>query len=93
MYTKRKCSQLKKKMCAKRPVSLVYLYFACLSVCFYPINVKTANTIQLNFLGIKINPGKVYSWSTLKNIFRENVDIYKKKFHLNREIRENLKTI
>ena len=41
-------------MGAKRPKSLVHLYFACLSVwvsaCLYPINVKTAESIGPNFL-------------------------------------------
>jgi len=44
---------LKKELGAKRPESLVYKYFDCLSVCLmsvclYPINVKTAKPIGPN---------------------------------------------
>ena len=52
-------------MGAKRPKSLVCIYFACLSVflnvCLYPINVKTAELIGPKFcVGPHMTPGKVY---------------------------------
>jgi len=40
------------------------IYFACLSVCLYPINVKTAEPIGPKFcVGPHVAPGKVYKWS------------------------------
>ena len=40
---------------------LLYIYFACLSVCLYPINVKTAEPIGPKFfMGHHVTTGKVY---------------------------------
>ena len=48
-------------MGAKRPKSLVYIYFACLSVCSYQINVKTVEPMGPKFfVGPCVTPGKVY---------------------------------
>ena len=39
----------------------IFIYFACLGVCLYPINVKTAEPIGPNFfVGPHMNLGKVY---------------------------------
>ena len=41
-----------------------YINLACLSVCLYPINVKTAEPIgPKTFVGPHGAPGKVYEWS------------------------------
>ena len=41
--------------------------FVCLSVCLYPINVKTAEPIGPKFfVGSRVTPGKVYGWSNLQ---------------------------
>ena len=46
-------------MDAKRPKSLVYIL--CLSVCLYPINVKTAEPIGPEFCVVPyLTTGKVY---------------------------------
>ena len=43
---------------------LSWCLFVCLSVCLYPINVKTAEPIGPNFfVGHHVNTGKVYEWS------------------------------
>ena len=42
----------------------LYINLACLSVCLYPINVKTAEPIGPKFfVGPHGAPGKVYKWS------------------------------
>ena len=45
-----------------------YIYILCLSsVCLYPINVLTAETIGPNFLGgPPVTLGKVYEWSNFQ---------------------------
>ena len=60
------------KRCKSRYLSFVYLVefnlsifkfglSVCLSVCLYPINVKTAEPIGPNFfVGSRVTPGKVY---------------------------------
>ena len=53
---------------ALRAKFLLYINLACLSVCLsvclYPINVKTAEPIGPNFfVGYLGTPGKVYEWS------------------------------
>ena len=41
-----------------------HLYFACLFVCLYPINVKTAKPIRTKFcVGPNMAPGKVYEFN------------------------------
>ena len=57
-------------MGAKRPKSIVYINLACLSVCLYPINVKTAEPIRPKFcVRTHMAPGKVYSKSDFKYVF------------------------
>ena len=52
----------RKKDCAT--MLSIYIYFACLSVCLYPLNVKTAKPIGHKFfVGPRATPGKVYGWS------------------------------
>ena len=46
--------------------SSIYLYMACLSVCLYPINVKTAEPIGSKFKGPDMIQGKVCGWLELK---------------------------
>ena len=47
--------------------SIIYIYFACLSVYLHPINVKTAESIGLKFcVGPYVTPGKRYGWSKFK---------------------------
>ena len=51
--------------------SRIYIYtlLACLPVCLYPINVKTAEPIGPKFgAGPRMTPGKVYECLKLKNI-------------------------
>ena len=67
----------------------LYINLACLGVCFlfvclYPINVKTAELIGLNFfVGSRVTPGKVYRWSnfqkfaSIKIRFLKNLKIHK----------------
>jgi len=44
-----------------------YINLACLSVCLYPINDKTAKPIRPKFcVGPHVSPGKVYEWSTFQ---------------------------
>ena len=44
----------------KSPKSLVYINFACLSVCLYPINVKTVEPIEPKFyMATLLTLGKV----------------------------------
>ena len=44
--------------------SYLNINLACLFVCLYPINVKTAEPIEPNFfVGHLGTPGKVYEWS------------------------------
>ena len=55
MYSKRTCLQVKKEM----GEPCVYILF--LSVCFYSINVKTAEPIGPKFcVGPHMTPGRVY---------------------------------
>ena len=52
------------RVCHSPPQPTIYsVYFACLSVCLYPINVKTAEPIRFKFwLGLHMTPGKFYKW-------------------------------
>ena len=50
--------------------SHLYIYFAWLSVCLYPINVKTNELIRSKFcVGPHMTPRKVYGCSILQNFF------------------------
>ncbi len=51
--------------CRSHPLNLYqYINLACLSVCLYPINVKTAEPIRPNFfVGHHVTTGKVYECS------------------------------
>ena len=64
-------------MGAKRPKSLVDIYFACLgvwvfvslSVCLYPLKVKTTEPIGAKFcVGPHMPPGKVYGLSKFQKL-------------------------
>ena len=56
-------------MGANRPESLVNIYFDCLSVCLYSINVKMTELIGPKFcVGLHMTPGKVYGWSKFSKI-------------------------
>jgi len=45
----------------------LYINLACLSVCLYPINVKTAEPIGPKFfVGPHVTPGKVYECTKFK---------------------------
>ena len=45
----------------------LYLNLACLFVCLYPKNIKTAEPIGPNFfVGSRVTPGKVYGWSNFQ---------------------------
>ena len=46
----------------------IYIY-TCLSVCLYPINVKTAEPIGTKFcVGPHMTPGKVFVWSKFQKL-------------------------
>ena len=59
---------------------LLYINFAWwVSVCLYPINVKTAEPVRARFcVGPHVAPGKVYEWSKFKKF-----DSIKIRFPLN----------
>ena len=47
----------------------LHINLACLSVCLYPINVKTADPIVPKFfMGHHVTTGKVYEDKILKNV-------------------------
>ena len=46
-------------MCSTMTVDF-YIYFAWVSVCLYPINVKTAEPIGPKFVMDRVTPGKLY---------------------------------
>ena len=48
---------------------LSFLVFVCFFVCFFPINVKTAELIGPKCcVGPYVTPGKVYEWLNFKNL-------------------------
>ena len=59
----------------------VTLYILCLSVCLYPINVKTAEPIRPKFsVGLDMSTGKfktIYRWSKLKDLPPTKFDLNK----------------
>ena len=66
-----------------RPCIHLYINLACLSVCLYPINVKTAEPIRPKFfVGHHVIPRKVYGWSnfqkfaSIKIRFLKNLKIH-----------------
>ena len=58
----------------------MYTLLFCLSVCLYPINVKTTSPIRPKyFVGPRVTPEKVYGWSNFQKfasykIFFENFE-------------------
>ena len=69
----------------------LYIYFSCLSVCLYPINVKTAKPIGPKFsVGPHITPGKVYWPSKLNKKLLKKYKFFLKMSQLKEE---NLSTI
>jgi len=62
----------------------LHIYFArlsvCLFVCFYPINVKTAEPIGLKFFVVPhVAPGKVYKSSKFQKVVFKSFFIYLKR--------------
>ena len=54
-------------LCKKKLTRNLYINLACLSVCLYPINVKTAEPIGPKFfVGSRVTPGKVYGSSNFQ---------------------------
>ena len=52
----------------------LYIYFSSLSVCLYPIHVKTAKLIGPKFcVGPHVNPEKVYEWSNFQKFASINI--------------------
>ena len=65
-------------------ISIYILCFSeCLSVCLYPINVKTAEPIGPKFcVGPHVTPGKVYGWSNFQKFASIKIRFLKiLKFH------------
>ena len=62
----------------ERGTFLLYIYFPCLGVCWYPINVKTAEPIGPKvFAGPRVKPGKVYGWSKFQKFVSDKIQYLK----------------
>ena len=59
---------------SRSSLASIYLYFACLGVCVYPINLKTVEPNGPKFcVGPHMAPGKVYGWSKFQSFASKKI--------------------
>ena len=67
----------------------INIYYACLGVCLYPVNVKTAEPIGPEFfVGLHIFPRKVYEKSKFQKLASSKIK-FSLNFHKIFKIREH----
>jgi len=57
-------------------IEIITPLYTFLSVCFYPVNAKTAEPIGTKFcVGHHVTPGKVYGWSKFQKFTSKQNEI------------------